>query len=47
MDVVLRLRLRLQYFDVSLSKDDVGDDTSVMTDAKVVIIRTGFSTHAM
>ena len=34
-------------FDVSLSSDDLFGDVENVKSAKVVIIRTGFSTHAM
>ena len=35
------------YFNVTLSKDDLFGSTSNAASAKVVIIRCGFSTHAM
>lgn len=34
-------------FDVSLDSDDLFDNIDNVQDAKVIIIRTGFSTHAM
>jgi len=35
------------YFNVTLSKDDLFGNVSMIATAKVVIIRPGFSTHAM
>lgn len=35
------------YFNVTLSKDDLFGNVSMVATAKVVIIRPGFSTHAM
>jgi hypothetical protein len=35
------------YFNVSLSKDDLFDNVQNAKNTSVVIIRTGFSTHAM
>lgn len=35
------------YFDVTLDSDDLGGDVSKLKKTKVVIVRTGFSTHAM
>ncbi|KAG9074419.1 hypothetical protein FS749_014022, partial [Ceratobasidium sp. UAMH 11750] len=35
------------YFNVTLSKDDLFGNVSMIATAKVVIIRAGFSTHAM
>lgn len=35
------------YFDVQLSKDDIKDGALALEKTKVVVIRTGFSTHAI
>ncbi|THH26759.1 hypothetical protein EUX98_g7431 [Antrodiella citrinella] len=35
------------YFNVTLSKDDLSSNTSNTASSEVIIIRTGFSTHAM
>ncbi|KAG8760001.1 hypothetical protein FRC12_009642, partial [Ceratobasidium sp. 428] len=35
------------YFNVTLSSDDLGGNSSIISTAKVIIIRPGFSTHAL
>lgn len=35
------------YFNVSIQKDDMFGDTDYLQDAKVVLLRPGFSTHTM
>jgi hypothetical protein len=34
-------------FDITLGKDDVGDDSSILSVTKVVLVRPGFSTHSI
>ena len=35
------------YFNVSLTKDDLFGDVNNIKNTQVIILRTGFSTHAM
>ncbi|CDO76962.1 Copper radical oxidase [Trametes cinnabarina] len=35
------------YFNVTLTKDDLGGDVNNIKEASVVVLRTGFSTHTM
>ena len=35
------------YFNVSLTKDDLAGDAKNLQSTKVIVLRTGFSTHAM
>ena len=35
------------YFNVTLSKDDLKGDVSNVNKTKVIVLRTGFSTHTM
>ena len=35
------------YFNVSLTKDDLAGDSENLKNTKVIVIRTGFSTHGI